>query len=113
MAEVQAPRRSPRFQIDPALAPVLSLRLLGTATRLPIDEVVDLSTGGIRFLIKNSIQLKVDVDILIIVSGYKLKFIGQIQRCQKGADGRHDIFAAFVTISEKNLRKLFSFLKSS
>jgi len=113
MAEVASPRRSPRFQIDPALAAVLSLRLLGTAARLPIEEVIDLSTGGIRFLIKNPIQLKVDVDILLIVSGYKLKFIGQIQRCQKTEEGMNDVFAAFVTISEKNLRKLFSFLKST
>ena len=121
--------RDTRYPIAPGQTSAASARLLGTSVRAPIDRLVDVSAGGLRFLCKARFEENTFVDVLLVIGGYKLKFIGQVVRVGEaeggsrpslasaglsaipGGAGLLDHFLSFQTISEKNLRKLFSLVK--
>jgi hypothetical protein len=104
--------RDTRYPIPATTQLSAGVRLLGTSTRAPVEKLVDLSAAGLRFICKSPFQDKTDVDVLIHIGPYKLKFIGQVIRISAAEGGLWDIFVSFQTISEVNLRKLFSLVKT-
>ncbi|MBN8216065.1 MAG: PilZ domain-containing protein [Spirochaetes bacterium] len=104
--------RDTRYPIPPDAQVSGGVRLLGTSSRVAVERLVDLSAAGLRFVCKSPFQEKTDVDVLLHIGSYKLKFIGQVLRITEADGGRWDIFVSFQTISEVNLRKLFSLVKT-
>ncbi len=89
----------------------ISMRELGQPQVVPIKKILDLSYGGIKILSNHKIDINADIAITIKLDDYKLKFIGEVKRCETNDNQNYEIGIQYITISRKNLNKLYQLLK--
>jgi c-di-GMP-binding flagellar brake protein YcgR len=85
----------------------ISLRKLGDAERIPVLNVDDFSLGGMKVISSAPCDVGEDVDIKIELSDYRVKFIAEVKRCLEVKAGQYDMGLEFITLSSKNLEKMY------
>jgi PilZ domain len=89
----------------------VTFRILGDANLLKIIKILDISYGGLRILSAQKLESDTDITVTILLDDYKLRFIAQVKRSTILPDNTCEVGLQFVTISKKNLKKLYQLIK--
>ena len=88
----------------------MTIRALGDSAFHKVDKLMDVSYGGVRIISPQKISPNTDLSITILLEDYKLKFIAQVKRCEDHGS-EYDLGLQFITISKKNLKRLYQMIK--